>query len=142
MGQWDLCKGLVTMCIDRCKQFLLNLMILMLVEHLDLLTIMVRLQYKNMNKIFYGGRFLLHKTFPLAPCWACTIHNVQGLSLDSAVMSLEKEIVKAGQAYVALSRVRTLTLDGVFITDICPKNLMFLSRSYFLVFTLIDMLDI
>jgi len=48
---------------------------------------------------------------PLLPCWAATIHKVQGLSLDAAVIDLGSQVFKEAMAYVALSRVRTL--DGV-----------------------------
>ena len=43
--------------------------------------------------------------------WACTIHEVQGLSLNSTVISfdLEKQkLFNQGQIYVALSRVTVM----------------------------------
>lgn len=46
--------------------------------------------------------------FPLLPCWAATVHKIQGLSLDCAVICIDNSIFEHGQAYVALSRVRTL----------------------------------
>jgi ATP-dependent exoDNAse (exonuclease V) alpha subunit len=47
--------------------------------------------------------------------WAMTIHRVQGLSMDRAVIDLGSDIFAHGQAYVALSRVRTLA--GVLLCN-------------------------
>ena len=62
---------------------------------------------------FYGrqGVTLQRTQLPLLPCWAATIHKVQGLSLDAAVIDLGPKVFEDGMAYFALSRVRTL--EGV-----------------------------
>ena len=61
-----------------------------------------------LHTFVYKGRSIVRKAFPLSPCWACTIHKVQGLSLDKAVIDIGSGIFENGMAYVALSRVKTL----------------------------------
>ena len=52
--------------------------------------------------------------FPLRLAWAMTIHKAQGLSLDSAYLDI-RAAREPGQAYVAVSRVRTLS--GLFFKE-------------------------
>lgn len=54
------------------------------------------------------------KQIPLRPAYALTIHKSQGLTLDSAHIDI-RAAREPGQAYVALSRLRSLR--GLFLKD-------------------------
>ena len=73
-------------------------------------------------KFFAQQGVTLQRTqLPLLPCWAATIHKVQGLSLDAAVIDLAPSMFEDGMAYVALSRI--CTLDGVALLDLVSHKI-------------------
>ena len=66
--------------------------------------------------------YVYRKQFPLILAYAVTIHKCQGLSLDCAIVDLSDRVFSAGMAYVALSRVRSLS--GLYLTAFDPKSIM------------------
>ena len=63
-----------------------------------------------------SNAYVHRKQFPICLAYAITIHKSQGLSLDSALLDIGTSIFSRGQAYVALSRVKTL--DGVHLINL------------------------
>ncbi len=62
------------------------------------------------------------KQYPIKPAWAITIHKSQGLTFDRAVIDAHAAF-SPGQAYVALSRCRSL--DGMVLSEkLTPRVIM------------------
>ncbi len=61
-----------------------------------------------------GGEVAAAKNFPLTLAYAITIHKAQGTTLDQMRVSL-RDLWEPGQAYVALSRVRSSR--GLWVDD-------------------------
>jgi ATP-dependent DNA helicase PIF1 len=58
---------------------------------------------------------------PLKVAYALTIHKSQGSTLDSALIDIGSSTFEYGQAYVALSRVRTLF--GLYVWKLDPRKI-------------------
>ena len=66
--------------------------------------------------------YVYRKQYPLVLAYAVTIHKCQGLSLDCAIVDLSDKVFSARMAYVALSRVRSLS--GLHLIEFLSNSLM------------------
>ena len=64
---------------------------------------------------------IMRQQFPFILAWCTTIHKSQGSTMDCVVCDLGESVFADSQAYVALSRVKTL--DGLFLSSFYPKSI-------------------
>ena len=74
------------------------------------------------NRLMVMRNLYVHRQqFPLILAYAVTIHKCQGLCLHCAVVDLSEKVFSAGMAYVALSRV--CTLSGLHLIAFDPASI-------------------
>ncbi len=62
------------------------------------------------------NELLYRRAIPLTLAYCSTIHKVQSLSLDTVEIDIGQSIFSPNQAYVALSRCKSL--EGLYISDL------------------------
>lgn len=72
----------------------------------------IRYQFDEESKEISSRQIGRFKQYPLKAAWAITVHKSQGLTFDKAIIDVHAAF-SPGQAYVALSRCRTL--DGLVL---------------------------
>lgn len=74
----------------------------------------IRYQFDEESKEISSRQIGRFKQYPLKAAWAITVHKSQGLTFDKAIIDVHAAF-SPGQAYVALSRCRTL--DGLVLSS-------------------------
>ena len=74
----------------------------------------IRYQFDEVSKEISSKQIGRFKQYPLKAAWAITVHKSQGLTFDKAIIDVHAAF-SPGQAYVALSRCRTL--DGLVLSS-------------------------
>ena len=87
----------------------------------------------------FGEDKYVRRQIPVDLGWAATVHRVQGMTLDNAIVSLDEHFFESGMAYVALSRVRKP--ENLRLIKFEPRKIM-LNDFYRELLTWIDKNDV
>ena len=79
----------------------------------------IRYQFDEESKEISSKQIGRFKQYPLKAAWAITVHKSQGLTFDKAIIDVHAAF-SPGQAYVALSRCRTL--DGLVLSSLVSAS--------------------
>lgn len=74
----------------------------------------IRYQLEETDKTVHSTTIGKFRQYPVRPAWAITIHKSQGLTFDRAIIDA-RAAFSPGQAYVALSRCRSL--EGIVLSS-------------------------
>ena len=71
--------------------------------------------------------FIIRRQFPISSAYAITIHKSQGLTLNNVLVDIGNNVFACGQAYVAMSRVTSLS--GLYLINFDPHAIKALNSA-------------
>ena len=71
--------------------------------------------------------FVIRRQFPISSAYAITVHKSQGLTLKNVLVDIGNNIFACGQAYVAMSRVTSLS--GLHLINFDPRSIKALNSA-------------
>ena len=121
----DVDRGLVNGALGLVKSFIFEsndkTKIKTVMIKFDKLNEIVGIERISAEYEYQKNIYVARSQFPLSLSWALTIHKSQGLTLDCLLVDLGSDIFEGGQAYVALSRCKSL--NNLHIIDIHPQSI-------------------
>ena len=69
----------------------------------------------------FDKAYVIRSQFPITTAYAITIHKSQGLTLNHVLTDIGNSVFTCGQAYVALSRVKSI--EGLHLINFDPRSI-------------------